>query len=62
LLFAAVLVVAASYTAQTAEERSFMRHMRAHGLMCTGGEYHSRFGLYLESAGYVQAHNADNHG
>jgi cathepsin L len=62
LLFAALLAVAASYAARTVEERSFVRHMPAHGLIYTGGEYHSRFGLYLENVRYLQAHNAGNHG
>jgi hypothetical protein len=62
LLLAALLAIAASYAARTADKRSFMRYMRPHGLMYTGGEYDSRFGLYLESARYVQAHNAGNCG
>jgi cathepsin L len=61
-MFAALLAVAAPYDPRTAEERSFVRHMRVHGLMYAGKEYHSRFGLYLASARYVQEHNAGNHG
>jgi cathepsin L len=54
--------LAASALLRDHEERSFVGHMREHGLAYTGAEYHFRLGLYLSRARWVREHNAGGAG
>jgi cathepsin L len=40
------------------QEKSFLSHLREHGLMYTGAEYHLRFGIFLANSRMVQEFNS----
>jgi cathepsin L len=44
------------------EEKSFIAHMRAHGLMYTGDEYPLRLGIFLTNLRFIREKNAQNLG
>jgi cathepsin L len=61
-MFAAFLAVASSALVHAHEEKSFIAHMRQHGLMYTGDEYQLRFGIYLTNLRIIREKNAQNLG
>jgi cathepsin L len=54
----AFAVLSASSLILPHEEKSFLAHMRTHGLLFIGSEYHMRLGIYLANDRYVRAHNS----
>jgi cathepsin L len=61
-MFAALFAVASSAFFRQHEEKSFIAHMRQHGLMYTGDEYQLRFGIYLTNLRYIREKNSQNNG
>jgi cathepsin L len=62
ILMFALLSLASAALIRDHEERSFVAHMREHGLAYTGDEYHFRFGIYLSQAQWVREFNAADNG
>jgi cathepsin L len=61
-MIAALLAAASSAFYRQHEEKSFIAHMREHGLLYTGDEYQLRFGIYLANMRYIREKNAQNSG
>jgi cathepsin L len=43
------------------EEKSFLSHLRLHGLIYTGAEYHLRLGVFLSQRRHIRAFNSGGH-
>jgi hypothetical protein len=43
------------------EEQSFVAHMRWHGLVYTGSEYHLRVGIFIANLGNISEFNSGEH-
>jgi cathepsin L len=61
-MFALLVSLSFSAFVYPHEEKSFLAHMRFHGLLFTGEEYHLRLGIYLAIARFIRETNAAGHG